>query len=72
MQDGWQFCICIVEGGHFSIPDADADPIMIGLALNIDLKKDAYLESKLLASLNQSPCPMYEAIHMMRTPTFVA
>jgi hypothetical protein len=36
MQDEWQFCmvyICIVEGGHFSIPDADADPGMTGLAL---------------------------------------
>jgi hypothetical protein len=26
-------CMCILEGGHFSIPDADANPIMIGLAL---------------------------------------
>jgi hypothetical protein len=36
MQDEWQFawfCICILEGGHVSIPDADADPRMTGLAL---------------------------------------
>ena len=26
-------CICILEGGHFSIPDADADPGMTELAL---------------------------------------
>jgi hypothetical protein len=25
--------ICIMEGGHFSIPDADANPRMTGLAL---------------------------------------
>jgi hypothetical protein len=29
-------CICIMEGGHFSIPDADADPRMTGLALILD------------------------------------
>ena len=29
-------CICILEGGHFSIPDADADPGMIGLALTMN------------------------------------
>jgi hypothetical protein len=28
-------CICIPEGGHFSFLDADADPGMTGLALNI-------------------------------------
>jgi hypothetical protein len=27
-------CICILEGGHLSIPDADADPGMTGLALS--------------------------------------
>ena len=26
-------CICILEGGHFSFLDADADPIMTRLAL---------------------------------------
>ena len=26
-------CICILEGGHFSFLDANADPRMIGLAL---------------------------------------
>ena len=36
MQDEWQFClVCvyIMEGGHFSISDADANPRMTGLAL---------------------------------------
>jgi hypothetical protein len=40
MQGEWQFCmvcICILEGGHFSIPDADADPGMTGLALSLVL-----------------------------------
>jgi hypothetical protein len=27
-------CICIVDGGHVSIADADADPGMTGLALS--------------------------------------
>ena len=27
-------CICILDGGHFSIPDADADPGTSGLALS--------------------------------------
>ena len=26
-------CICILDGGHFSFPDADADPGTTGLAL---------------------------------------
>ena len=29
-------CICIMEGGHFSIPDADLDPRMTGLALRTE------------------------------------
>ena len=27
--------ICILGGGHFSFPDADADPGMTGLALSV-------------------------------------
>ena len=30
-------CIYILEGGHFSIPEADALPGMTGLALRDDL-----------------------------------
>ena len=28
-------CICILGGGHFSFPDADADPRTTGLALTV-------------------------------------
>ena len=37
MQDEWQFCPClhrILNGGHYSFPDADADPGTTELALS--------------------------------------
>lgn len=30
-------CICIMGGGHFSFPDANADPGTTGLALRVDV-----------------------------------
>ena len=41
MQNEWHFawvCICILDGGHFSFPDANADPGTTGLALNTTRK----------------------------------
>ena len=37
-------CICILDGGHFSFPNADADPGTIGLALNLQFPPQKKLQ----------------------------
>jgi hypothetical protein len=39
---------------------------------SLNLIFDGYLKLEPLVPLNQSTCPVYDDLHMMRIPTFVA